>query len=89
MNTPPKGHYRNLLPSHLSHIRLALTNQPMTGVKKIPQAQQDDLITFFDDHPDQYAKHYANGLRTGSMVAIVENSAPDTYWRPGELFLKS
>lgn len=87
---PPTGYYRQLLPAELAHLRLALTNRPMTGVEKHPDLSEP-LAAYFDRQDDEHAAHYANGLRAGTMIAVVplpQISRPG-HWAPGELFLKS
>ncbi|VGO12396.1 hypothetical protein PDESU_00948 [Pontiella desulfatans] len=90
MNKPPKGYYRQLLPAELAHLRLALTNQPMTGVERHKELAEP-LAEYFDKQTDEHAAYYAEGLRSGAMVPVVplaQISKPG-HWAPGELFMKS
>ena len=90
MNKPPTGHYRQLLPAELGHLRLALTNQPMTGVER-HESLIEPLAEYFDKQDDEHAAYYANGLRTGAMIPVVPLAQISTpgHWAPGELFMKS
>jgi hypothetical protein len=81
---PPTGYYRKLMPEKLKDVRLALTNQPMTGVKILPI--MEDLAKHFDTLTDEHALYYARGLRNGDIVPVVPN---DIHYAPGELFFKS
>jgi len=90
MNKPPTGYYRKLLPEELAHLRLALTNQPMTGVERHAELSAS-LAEYFDQLEDAHAAYYARGLRTGTMIPVVplsQISRPGS-WAPGELFMKS
>ena len=87
---PPTGYYRQLLPAELSHLRLALTSQPMVGVER-HRSLIEPLAAYFDKQDDEYAAHYANGLRAGAMIPVTPLAQPlkSGSWAPGELFLKS
>jgi hypothetical protein len=87
---PPTGHYRRLLPEGLQHIRLALTSQPMTGVKK-HLGIVEEMAAFFDKSDDEHAAYYAAALRSGAVIPVTPLSQPlkSGTWAPGELFLKS
>jgi hypothetical protein len=81
---PPTGYYRKLMPEKLNDVRLALTNQPMTGIRILPISEE--LAKHFDSLSDEHAPYYAQGLRNGDFVPVVPN---DRYFAPGELFFKS
>ena len=87
---PPTGYYRQLLPAELSHLRLALTNRPMTGVERHAELTIP-LAAYFDKQDDEHAAFYANGLRAGTMIPVVPLAQISTpgHWAPGELFMKS
>lgn len=82
---PPKGYYRQLLPSSLRDIRLAFPNIPMNGVTRVSSQPTLDAL---DASDDQYAKFYADGIRDGSIITVVENHG-GRVWKPGELFFGS
>jgi hypothetical protein len=42
-----------------------------------------------DGLSDQYAKFYADGLRNGTLVTIVENNVEKVYANNGELYFTS
>jgi hypothetical protein len=79
-----------MLPEQLAHLRLALTAQPMTGVER-HESLIEPLAAYFDKQDDEYAAHYANGLRSGAMIPVTLLSQPmkQGHWAPGELFMKS
>ena len=85
---PPTGYYRQLMPSHLSEVRIAIASQPMTGVTRIDPAP---VLEALRDSDDDHAPYYINGLEDGTFIAVVENRSwgVDKHWAPGELFLKS
>lgn len=85
MSKPPAGYYRKLMPSHLSHVRLAIANQHMSGVTEIDNSS---TLNVLDASDDEHAKYYADGLRDGRFVAVRE-TAPERIWRTGELFFGS
>ena len=69
-------------------VRLALTDQPMTGVTRRP----DLAIQFADAYEtldDEVGKHYAEQLRSGRCVPVFPDKGPDRIWAPGELYLRS
>ena len=86
MTTAPKGYYRQLLESSYPMVRIAFTHTPMYNVTRVDSA---NVLSVFDNSDDPYAKYYANGIRTGAMVAIVENPQVNTYYKVGELYFKS
>jgi hypothetical protein len=81
---PPTGHYRNLLSD--SNIRIAFTHTPMYGVTRIDNTK---VLEELKQSTDEHAQYYINGLLSGEMVTIVENSHSDRYFAPGELYFKS
>lgn len=86
MTTAPKGYYRQLLESSYPMVRIAFTHTPMYNVTRVDSA---NVLSVLDNSDDQYAKYYANGIRSGAMVTIVENPQVDTYYKVGELYFKS
>jgi hypothetical protein len=82
---PPKGYYRQLLPSNLSNVRLAHSNMPMQGVTQVDPKPTLDAL---DASDDQHAAYYARGIRNGSILTVVENQG-GRIWKPGELFFGS
>lgn len=82
--TAPKGYYRNLISD--SNIRIAFTHTPIIGCSIIDSTS---VINELEKSNDEYAKYYIDGLRSGSMVTIVENHRVDRYFSPGELYFKS
>jgi hypothetical protein len=79
---PPKGYYRQLL-SDFPEVRIAFTHTPIYGCTKI---NAEPFIKVLDQSADQYAKFYADGLRNGSLVTIIEYSAEKVYANNGELY---
>ena len=76
------------MPEKLKDVRLALTNQPMTGVKIIPI--MEDLAKHFDTLTGEHAAYYARGLRNGDIVPVVPIETPNgKHYTVGELFFKS
>ena len=82
----PTGYYRQILADTFPMIRIALTHTPMYGVTKV---NPNHVLQVFDTSSDRYAKYYADGIRNGSMVTIVENVSVDRYFSVGELYFKS
>ena len=82
----PTGYYRQILADTYPMIRIALTNTPMYGVTKVDST---NALKVFDNSDDKYAKYYADGIRNGSMVTIVESSQVDRYFKVGELYFNS
>jgi hypothetical protein len=87
--TPKPGAYRAYLPDNLKHVRLARTDCPMTGVVRRPDVVPALLEAFDARQGDEVAAHYAESLRAGRHVPIIEVSGPEKVWAPGELFLRS
>ncbi|MCC7435012.1 MAG: hypothetical protein IT363_10035 [Methanoregulaceae archaeon] len=83
---PPKGYYKQLLPPDLSHVRLAFSNIPMSGVRKLDPAPVLAVLDALKSN--QHARYYADGIRNGSILA-VEEVGGGRYWAPGELFFRS
>lgn len=81
--TAPKGYYRQLLSNTYPMIRIAFTHTPMHNVTRV---NCEGVLKVLDGSSDEYAKYYANGLRSGEMVTIVENSDADRYFKSGELY---
>lgn len=86
MATAPKGYYRQLLESTYPMVRVAFTHTPMYNVTRVDSA---NVLNVFDNSDDPYAKYYADGIRSGAMVTIVENPQVNTYYKAGELYFKS
>lgn len=82
---PPKGYYRQLLPSNLSNVRLAHSNVPMQGVSRIDPTP---VLQALDASTDEHAPYYANALRNGDILAVTETGGGKV-WAPGELFFGS
>ena len=91
------GEYRtedvlNQLPADLAGmirtggLRIALTAQPMTGVVRRPDLT-DLLSKAYAGIPGM--ARYAEGLKKGGMVPVVEIAGGDRHWAPGELFMRS
>lgn len=91
------GEYRtedvlNQLPADLAGmirtggLRIALAGQPMTGVVRRPDLT-DLLIEAYAGIPGM--ARYAEGLKNGGMVPVVEIAGGDRHWAPGELFMCS
>lgn len=84
--TPPKGHYRSILKDSYPDVRIAFTHTPIIGCTRV---NSEPVLRVLDNSDDQYAKFYADGLRDGSLAAIVENNVNKERWGYGELFFKS
>ena len=80
--TPPKGYYRQLL-NEYPEVRIAFTHTPIYGCRKI---DAEPFIKVLDQSADIFAKFYADGLRNGSLVTIVESSVEKVYANNGELY---
>lgn len=83
---PPSGYYRQLLSSHFPEVRIAFTHTPIYGCSRVDST---NVLKVLDSHPDQYAKFYADGLRDGRLVTIVENGQEYVYKNNGELYFRS
>ena len=86
MTKPPTGYYRETLHKVYPNIKLALTNSPMIGVI---QLDPEPIIEVFEQSDDPMLQYYVNGLRTGTIVPIVERNVVDPYYKPGELYFGS
>lgn len=82
--TAPKGYYRQLL-ANFPMVRIAFTHTPIIGCTKV---DSNDIIKLLEASTNEYAKYYADGLKNGSMVTIVEGD-PNKYFAVGELYFKS
>jgi hypothetical protein len=80
--TPPKGYYRQLL-NEFPDVRIAFTHTPIYGCRTI---NAEPFIKVLDASNDVFAKFYADGLRNGSLVTIVENNVEKVYANNGELY---
>lgn len=84
---PTPGYYRQLLSSQFPKVRIAFTHTPIIGCMRI---NPDPILMVLDASEDQHANYYAEGIRSGSMVVIVENApSGQGYYSPGELYLRS
>ena len=87
MSKPPTGYYHQLMPPELAYVRLAIAGQPMIGVEQIDPAP---VLSVLDSSTDEHATYYAEGLRSGRILAIREAwNGTGRRWAPGELFLRS
>ncbi len=86
MRAAPAGHYRSIVGDRLPGIRVAFTHTPMSGVVRVDPAP---LLEILRESSDEYAEYYIKGLESGEMVAIVERSQENRYYKPGELYFKS
>lgn len=77
----PAGHYRKLISN--PHIRIAFTHTPIYGCIKV---NSDSVIEELEQSNDEYAQYYIDGLTSGNMVTIVEQSVEHYYRNNGELF---
>jgi predicted ATP-binding protein involved in virulence len=77
MSTAPKGYYRQLLESTFPMVRIAFTHTPMYNVTVVDST---NVLRVLDTSDDEYAKYYADGIRSGTMVTIVENAHVDRYF---------
>ena len=82
---PPKGYYRQLLKDKFPEIRIAFTHTPIHGCRKV---ESEPILNVLDVCTDPYAKYYAEGIRNGDMVTIVENTS-DYVYKPSELYFRS
>lgn len=83
---PPTGHYRTILADTHPEVRIAIADVPMSGVIRIPP---DEILKVLDESEDMWAPTYAQRIRNGTYVTIVESQFANTYYKPGELFFKS
>jgi hypothetical protein len=84
MNKAPSGYYRQLL-TNFPMVRIAFTHTPIIGCSRVDSTE---IIKILETSDDEYASYYVNGLKSGSMVTIVEGN-PDRYFEVGELYFKS
>lgn len=80
--TPPKGYYRQLL-NEFPEVRIAFTHTPIYGCREL---NPTPFIEVLDNSNDQFARFYANGLRNGTLITIVESSVEKVYANNGELY---
>ena len=80
---PPKGYYRNLLNDQFPQVRIAFTHTPIINCTII---DPKEIINILDSLDDLYASFYSNGLKNGTLVAIIENSIANVYRNNGELY---
>jgi hypothetical protein len=80
---PPKGYYRNLLNDQFPQVRIAFTHTPIINCTII---DAKEIINILDSLDDLYASFYSNGLKNGTLVAIIENSIANVYRNNGELY---
>ena len=80
---PPKGYYRNLLNDQFPQVRIAFTHTPIINCAII---DPKEIINILDSLDDLYATFYSNGLKNGTLVAIIENSIANVYRNNGELY---
>jgi hypothetical protein len=83
---PPKGYYKQLLKDTYPSVRIAFTHSPIIGCTII---NPEPILEVLDKSDDVHSKFYSEGLRNGTLAAIIENNTPKEYWAPGELFFKS
>jgi hypothetical protein len=86
MNNPPKGYYRQLLSNHFPEVRIAFTHTPIYGCSRV---DSNNVLKVLDTSADDYAKFYADGIRNGSLVTIVENGMEYIYKNNGELYFSN
>ena len=86
MMAAPAGHYRSIVGDRLPGIRVAFTHTPMSGVVRVDPAP---LLKILKESDDQFAQYYIKGLESGEMVAIIEKSQENRYFKPGEIYFKS
>ena len=85
MQKPPTGYYRQLLKDTYPEVRIAFTHTPIIGCTRI---RADIIIFELEACSDPFAAYYVDGLKSGIMVPIVENSNYDKIWASGELYFK-
>lgn len=85
-SNPPKGYYRRIISDILPSVRIAFTHTPIHGCTIIDPT---DVLHILDDSKDSYAKFYADGIRNGNLVAIVEGQSDKVFKNNGELFFTS
>ncbi len=80
----PTGYYKRLISD--SNIRIAFTHTPIHGCTIVNNSQ---TLKELKESNDEHSKFYIDGLESGRMVTIVENSVVDRYYRMGELYFNS
>jgi len=85
MNKPPKGHYQKIIGSQYPSVILAFTEFPIIGCRRVDPTP---ILQILDNSTDEHAKFYSDGLRNGTIAAIVE-AVPDRYFKVGELFFNT
>lgn len=83
---PPSGYYRQLLSSYFPEVRIAFTHTPIIGCSRVDNT---NVLKVLDASTDTFAKFYADGLRDGRLVTIVENGQEYVYKNNGELYFRS
>lgn len=83
---PPTGYYRQLLSSYFPEVRIAFTHTPIYGCSRVDST---NVLRVLDASDDPHAKFYAEGLRDGRLVTIVENGQERVYKNNGELYFTS
>lgn len=83
---PPTGYYRQLLSSYFPEVRIAFTHTPIYGCSRVDST---NVLRVLDASDDPHAKFYADGLRGGKLVTIVENGQERVYKNNGELYFTS
>ena len=87
MNPKPQpGYYRNIIGGIFPMIRIAFTNVPMYGVKRV---DSNNVIELLKQSNDEFAQYYIDGLTNETMVTIVETYDENRYYSVGELYFKS
>lgn len=83
---PPTGYYRNLLKDYFPEVRIAFSHTPIYGCLSVDST---NVLKVLDASSDPYAKFYADGLRDGELLSIVEAGQERTYANNGELYFTS
>lgn len=84
MSYPPKGYYRNIIGDLYPNIKIAFTHTPIHGCRKVDHTA---ILAMFDLSDYPYAKFYADGLRSGELIAITVGYYDyGVYKNNGELF---
>jgi len=80
----PTGYYKRLITDY--NIRIAFTHTPIHGCTIVNNSQ---TLKELKESNDEHSQFYIDGLESGRMVTIVENSVVDRYYRVGELYFNS
>jgi hypothetical protein len=80
---PPSGYYRQLLKESCPEVRIAFTHTPIIGCKIV---NSEPILNVLDNSSDPHAKFYSDGLKNGTLVAIVEIGHDRVFKNNGELF---